>query len=88
MRLRRTDRDLAELLPLPALRLEVLLALSDGERHGYASSTALENLHTCLDEAEWALADPSLPQREWCARNSPPALSKCRAEPLRPVGHQ
>lgn len=33
---RRTDRDPVELLPLPLSEFQILLALADEERHGYA----------------------------------------------------
>lgn len=39
-----TSKDPAELLPLPPAQLHILLALSDGEKHGYAVMSEVEAL--------------------------------------------
>jgi DNA-binding PadR family transcriptional regulator len=37
-----TTRDPSELLPLPVAQLHILLALADGEKHGYAIMSEVE----------------------------------------------
>ena len=39
-----TDTDLSDLLPIPPAQLHILLALADGQKHGYAIMTEVETI--------------------------------------------